>query len=114
MLLYGALKLVQRAAGTLLGVPDQLPFSLPVATAWSLAVHLTMMATGLALWRGYRWARWAALATWLLVVAQAGAGVRSRGIADLDPVVAAVGVVVLALFGWVVGSLWRRNPPVAG
>jgi hypothetical protein len=105
MVLVSVISLAQRAAIMLLDGSVELP----TATSWTLAVSLGGVATGVALWRGSPWARWSALATWLVVAIQAATIVWRRGVTGMSSAEAAVIVGALVLLGLLVASLWRRD-----
>ena len=108
MMVFAVLALGRMA----LGVPRTGVVPHPIVDKVSLLIAVAMTLTGLALWRRYLWARWAALAWWLLFVGGALLIVRVRGVAGINLVGAVFAGVILLVLGFLVRHIWKHGPHV--
>ena len=114
LLVFGVLGLIGSAMRAVLDMPGPLGIPHPLGHALALGAAVALILLGLALRRGYPWARWVALGWAMLVIGQSLLLIHFRGAETLNPVGAAIATGVLLAIGFFVRYIWKHGPHVAG
>ena len=114
LLVFGVLALLGSAMRAVLDVPLALGIRHPLGHVLALSAAVVLIVLGVALRRGYPWARWVALSWGMLVLGQSLLVMHFRGMENLNPVGAAIATGVVLAIGFFVRHIWKHGPHVAG